>query len=370
MKAIALKPGTKDVALTDIEEPVITGPRQVKIRVLQVGICGTDREQVEGGRSDAPLGKDRLVIGHEMFGVVVETGKEVEGIRVGEHGLFSVRRGCGRCEACMHERSDMCFTGDYTERGIKAADGFQSEYVVDEQKYFIPVPEEIMSIGVLGEPMSVAAKAIDEAVKIQSARLGEFTNTDNWLQGKTALVAGIGAIGLLAAIALRLKGAEVIGLDVVEENTLRPQLLKAIGGRYVDGRNVPVMDFDDKVGEVDLVFEAAGVAELQVNLIDVLAVNAVYVATGIPSGNRPATVAASDLMKQLVLKNQLVVGSVNASIEHFRMGIGYLREGNNKWPGVLQQLITRRVAYQNFGESIHNHGAGDIKVVVEWAPEK
>ena len=367
MKAITLKPGTKEVTLTGIEEPMITRDDQIKMKVLQVGICGTDREQVEGGRSDAPPGKDRLVIGHEMFGQVTEVGKAVTDVHPGDHGIFSVRRGCGHCEACRRDRSDMCFTGDYTERGIKAADGFQSEFVVDAQKYFIPVPEGISPIGVLGEPMSVAAKAIDEAVKIQRARLGDFTDAQEWLKGKKALVAGIGAIGLLAALVLRLQGVEVTGMDVVDEDTLRPQILKKLGGHYVDGRQVQVLDLDDKIGEVDLVFEAAGIAELQISLVDTLAYNGVYVATGIPSGSRPVTVAAADLMKQLVLKNQVVLGSVNAGIEHFRMGIGYLQQADNKWPGLVQQLITRVVTVENFGDSIHTHNAGDIKVVVEWS---
>lgn len=365
MKAIALTPGTKKVALIETDEPQISAADEIKMEVLRVGICGTDREQVEGGRSDAPPGLDRLVIGHEMFGRVIAIGEQVQDVQPGDYGIFSVRRGCGKCPACESGRSDMCFTGDYTERGIKAADGFQSEFVVDRRDYFIPVPSAILGLGVLGEPMSVAAKAIDEAVSVQHARLGDFLSGD-WMKGRRALVAGIGAIGLLAAVVLRLKGMEVIGMDVVDEDTLRPSLLKELGGRYVDGRKVAAMDFDDKIGEVDFIFEAAGIGELQISLLDALAINGVYVATGIPSGNRPATVAAGELMKQVVLKNQVMIGSVNASISHFAEGVTYLMEASGKWPGVLEKMITRQVPAAEFETSIHSHDVNDIKVVVEW----
>src|SRR4051812_11176544 len=119
MKAIALKPGTTEVALIDMEEPQISADDEVKMKILQVGICGTDREEAAGGRADAPEGKTQLVLGHEMLGQVVETGSAVTQIKKGDYGVFMVRRGCGACKACLHDRSDMCYTGRYKERGIK-----------------------------------------------------------------------------------------------------------------------------------------------------------------------------------------------------------------------------------------------------------
>ncbi|HET9825082.1 MAG TPA: alcohol dehydrogenase catalytic domain-containing protein, partial [Chitinophagaceae bacterium] len=143
MKAISLKPHSTDVALMDVREPQIEAADEIKVQVLEVGICGTDREEVAGGRADAPLGKQRLIIGHEMFGKVVEIGKTVNKVNVGDYGAFMVRRGCGQCPACKANRSDMCYTGQYTERGIKQADGYQAQFVVDQEKYFVKVPEEV-----------------------------------------------------------------------------------------------------------------------------------------------------------------------------------------------------------------------------------
>ena len=366
MKAITLVPGTTTVSLQDVPEPVISAPDEIKLRTLQVGICGTDREQVAGGRADAPAGKQKLVIGHEMFGQVVEIGEKVRSVRPGNYAMFTVRRGCGECPACLNNRSDMCYTGKYTERGIKGADGFQAEYVVDKEQYVIKIPDAIQEIGVLTEPMSVAAKAIDEAIAIQAARLSGFDRTENWLQGKKALVAGIGPIGLMAAFALRLQGTDVIGMDIVDENSLRPTILKMIGGTYSDGRKVRLEDYDEVYGQFDFVFEATGIAGLQIQLIDTLGINGIYVATGIPAGERPLTLPVGSLMQQLVLKNQVVVGSVNAGVHHYKMAVQYLEETKARWPQAIERIITERVHFTKFDTAMHTQNENEIKVVVDW----
>lgn len=366
MKAVSLVPHTTNVSLTDISEPAIVSPSDIKIKVLQVGVCGTDREEVNGGRADAPAGKKELVLGHEMFGQVVDAGSAVHSVRRGDYGLFTVRRGCNECPACLNNRSDLCYSGKYTERGIKGADGFQAEYVTDHEKYFVKVPAVIKNIGVLTEPMSVAAKAIDEALIIQRARLKEIFTEANWLKGKKALVAGLGPIGLMTAFALKLKGALVTGLDIVSENALRVQILKNLGGQYIDGRVIETNNIDEVSGEFDFVFEATGIALLQIQLIDTLAVNGIYVATGIPAGQRPLTIMAADLMQQVVLKNQVLLGSVNASVEHYNMAVAYLQESQLYWPGLIEKVITARLPYTQYRDAILSQSKDDIKVVVEW----
>ena len=369
MKAISLVPGTSNISLKDVTEPVIQHSDEIKMKVLQVGICGTDRDEATGGRATAPTGKSELIIGHEMFGRVVAVGSDVKSVQVGEYGIFTVRRGCGKCIACANNRSDMCFTGDYTERGIKGVDGFQSEFVVDKDQYFIKIPDEIKDLGVLTEPMSIAAKAIDEALIIQQARFKNFGSSENWLHGKKALVAGIGSIGLLAAFALRLRGAIVYGLDIVDESSLRPQLLKEIGGKYINGNEVDVTNLDDKLGQVDFIFEAAGIGKLQIQLIDALGINGIYVATGIPEGTRPVTVDGADLMRQLVLKNQVILGSVNASIDDYESAVTDLKGCKERWPEAIGQLITERISYTDFLQALHDHRNDEIKVVIEWTQQ-
>ena len=366
MKSIAIIPGSTNLGIKEIKEPFINSPDEIKLKVLQVGICGTDREMAEGGRADAPKGRKELIIGHEMFGQVVETGTMVNSVKPGDYGVFTVRRGCNECKACKNNRSDMCYSGKYTERGIKGADGFQAEYVVDTAQYFIKVPAAIKELGVLTEPMSVAAKAIDEAIMLQQARLKEFDLNESWLKGKKALVAGIGAIGLMAAFALRLKGAEVTGVDIVDKDSLRARILQEIGGRYVDGRVLNIVNVDEECGEFDFVFEATGIAMLQIELIDTLATNGIYVATGIPAGKRPMTIDAAHVLQQLVLKNQIILGSVNASVDHYRMAVDYMEESSTKWPGVIKQTITESVPFKDIGKAFDSHHANEIKIVIDW----
>src|SRR6202050_4554993 len=239
MKAIAIVPGTPGSRIVDRTEPSVTAPDEIKVKIIRVGICGTDREEVSGGRADAPEGQKELVIGHEMFGQGVSVGSSVTRVKPGDYAVFTVRRGCGECACCLMNRSDMCQTGKYRERGIRGLDGYQTEFVVEQQQYIVRVPAELEALGVLMEPLSVVEKAIDEALRVQTVRCPDYATIPDWFHGRRCLVAGLGPVGLLAAMALRLRGGEVYGLDVVDSNTPPPQRLSAIGGRPMAGREVP-----------------------------------------------------------------------------------------------------------------------------------
>jgi threonine dehydrogenase-like Zn-dependent dehydrogenase len=367
MKAIAIVPGTTTVRLVDRPEPSITAPDEVKVRIVRVGICGTDREEAAGGRATAPQGQKELVIGHEMFGRVVDVGQAVTRVKKGDYAVFTVRRGCGQCLPCAMNRPDMCRTGDYRERGIDGLDGYQAEYVVDSEQYIVRVPPELEAIGVLSEPLSVAEKAIDEAVRLQAARLPDAPARPDWLNGRRCLLAGLGPIGLLAALALRLRGADVYGLDIVDAGTARPQWLASIGGQYVDGRQVPADKVDDALGPMDLILESTGVASLEFNLLDALATDGVYVLTGIPGGDRPLEIPGAELIRQLVLDNQVMVGSVNAARGHFQMAVDDLAHGRLAWGDRVAQLITHRHPYTDLETALSQHPADEIKAVIEWA---
>ncbi len=367
MKAIALVPGTTDLRLVDRPEPRIQKPEEIKVQVLQVGICGTDREEASGGRADAPPGGDELIIGHEMLGRVAETGSAVQSFRVGDLAVFSVRRGCSHCPSCAANRSDMCYTGDYTERGIKGADGYQAEFVVDQEIYAVKIPPEMGSVGVLTEPMSIVEKAIDEGARIQAARLPEVKDPSGWLKGKRVLVAGIGPIGLLAAIVLRLRGAEVVGLGRQDADTARPSLLAQIGAGYADDRKIRPESWEDHFGQIDMIVEATGAAHLEFDLLSVLGINGVYVLTGIPGGDRPLQISGAELMRRLVLRNQVMVGSVNAAPRHFQMAVEDMGKAQKNWGEEIQKIITDRFPYTEFDQALHSHPPEEIKAVLEWS---
>lgn len=366
MKAISIIPGTKSLNLVDCTEPSLSSSYDVKVKVLKVGICGTDREEVAGGRSLAPPGKKDLVIGHEMFGQVVETGDAVTRVKQGDYAVFTVRRGCGRCLPCKINRPDMCRTGGYHERGIWGMDGYQTESVVDKEQYIIRVPPELVDIGVLTEPLSIAEKAIDEVFRLQCARLPDAPAELDWFSGRRCLVAGLGPVGLLAAMALRLRGAEVYGTDIVDAGTSRPKWLEGIGGKYIDGRSVTPQLVAEKIGSVSVIFEATGVASLEFNLLDALELNGAYVLTGIPGGSRPLQIQGAELIRRLVLGNQLMVGSVNASRDHFQMAVKDLFSARLLWGDHISRLITHRYPHDEFKSAFAHHESDEIKAVVEW----
>jgi glucose 1-dehydrogenase len=366
MKAIAIIPGTSGARMVERPEPSIAAPDDVKVQIIRVGICGTDREELSGGRADAPEGQKELVIGHEMFGQVVSIGSSVTRVKVGDYAVFTVRRGCDECAPCRMERSDMCQTGKYRERGIKGLDGYQTEFAIDKEQYIIRVPDALKSVGVLMEPLSIVEKAIDEVLRIQIVRDPEAATTPDWLFGRRCLVAGLGPVGLLAAMVLQLRGGDVYGLDVVDAASARPSWLSGIGGHYVDGRQVPADQVEKKIGAMDLILDATGIPALEFNILDALALNGAYVLTGIPGGDRPLQIPGAALVRQLVLDNQIMLGSVNAARGHFQMGASELGQAHLRWGAHLDQLITERYTPGQFAGSVDHLEADSIKQVVEW----
>ena len=366
MKAITLTPHTTTVQIKDWPEPTIQNPDEIKVQVLSVGICGTDREEVSGGRADAPTGEKELIIGHEMLSKVVEVGTKVTTFKPGDLAVITVRRECPSCPACAIARSDMCLTGNYTERGIKGRHGFQAQYVVDKVQYAIPVAPNIQKIAVLAEPMSVVQKAIDEATTIQRARLPYLQNKAQWLEGKCTIVAGLGPIGILAALALRLRGANVVGIDIVDETSPRVKILRAIGGTYFNAKTEKPETIGQKHPYIDVIFDGAGIAQLDFDLWNLLGINGVFVLTGVPGAQRLINVDGAALMRSLVLKNQVIVGSVNESLQHFKNGLDDLVAAAKKWPGVVDQIITQRYNYKDFAKAFGKHTQDEIKVIIDW----
>jgi threonine dehydrogenase-like Zn-dependent dehydrogenase len=367
MKSISIIPGTTTITLVDQPEPEVVSPDDIKVHVLQVGICGTDREEVAGGRALAMAGQNSLVIGHEMFSRVVQVGSSVKRVKPGDYAVFTVRRGCGECLPCAMNRSDMCRSGKYHERGIWGLNGYQSAFVVDKEQYVVQVPPELAAVGVLCEPLSVAEKAIDEAIRLQTARLPDSLSTPDWLKDRPCLVAGIGPIGLLAALALRLRGAEVYGLDIVDQGTPRVRWLESIGGQYIDGRQVNPENMTKVVPAMDLILDATGVPSLELNLLDVLNQDGIYTLTGIPGGNRPIEIQGSEIIRRMVLDNQVMFGSVNASRDHFQMAVNDLEMAQFKYGNLVQSLITHRFSYLDFASAFAHHADDEIKAVIDWS---
>lgn len=368
MRAIAFSKEKGGLLIVERPEPSVTADDDVKLRIISVGVCGTDRERIAVRDIKPPEGRRELVIGHENFGQVVEVGKTVTRVRPGDYAAFAIRRGCGECLPCGMGRADMCRTGKYRDRGLSGIDGFQTEFAVDKEEYVIKAPEALREIGVFLEPLSVVEKAIDEVIRVQTARLPDADATPGWLAGKRALVAGLGSIGLLAALALRLRGAEVYGLDVVEPDSARAKWLEAIGGRYIDGRKVAPEKVGEAIGPVDVIVEAAGTPSLAFNILDALGRDGAYVMTGLPEGEGAVKVHGAELMRDLVKNNQIVFGTVSSAPAHYRMAVADLERAETEWPGHVSRLITDRyVLDTDVNAAFLEHPEDEIKAVFEWA---
>jgi threonine dehydrogenase-like Zn-dependent dehydrogenase len=301
-----------------------------------------------------------------MFGQVVGLGSSVTRVKMGDFAVFTVRRGCGACPPCLMGRADMCETGKYKERGIHGLDGYQTEFVVDQEQYVVRVPSELEAVGVLIEPLSVVEKAIDEALRLQTVRCPEAAIAPDWIVGRRCLVAGLGPVGLLASMVLQLRGAEVYGMDVVDSTSARPKWLNVIGGHYMDGRQVPPSQIQKQIAPMDLILDASGIAALEFNLLDALARNGVYVIAGIPGGDHPLQIAGAELIRQMVLDNQVMLGSVNAARGHFQMAVDDLSHAQLRWGVHIAALITNRYPFTQFAESVSQHPPNVIKEVIEW----
>jgi threonine dehydrogenase-like Zn-dependent dehydrogenase len=348
MRAITVEPHRADsTQLEDVDDP---DPRMgsVLCEAVAVGVCGTDIEITTGAYGWAPPGKTRLVLGHESLGRVVDPGP-ASGFAKGDLVVGIVRRPDPvPCPSCAVGEWDMCRNGQYTERGIKAVDGYMSERWRIEPEYAVRVAPELGTLGVLLEPTTVVAKAWEVA---WAAGMRAF-----W-EPSTALITGAGPIGLLAALLGVQRGLDVHVLDRAETGP-KPELVKALGATYHTGAA------GDVGFEPDIVIEATGVPQLVVETIDVLASGGVVCLTGIGSGVGTLEARSGDpLANEIVLQNKIIAGSVNANRRHYYKAAGALARADHDWLG---RLITRRVPVDHFADALARQ-PDDIKAVIDFA---
>ncbi|MFQ6050913.1 MAG: glucose 1-dehydrogenase [Candidatus Hydrothermarchaeota archaeon] len=352
MKAIAVNPLKKNsLRLIDVPEPDI-GENEVLLKVLCVGIDGTDREISEGFYGKAPDGYDYLIIGHECLALVEEVGSKVKDFKRGDLVVPTVRRPCPeRCINCRNQESDMCLTGNYLEHGIHGLHGFASEFTVSDADYLVKIPEEIKDFAVLLEPLSIAEKAIYQSFKIQERMI--------WNPRRTAVL-GIGPLGLLLVFILRLKGIETYVLGRSPRESLRANLANKVGAIYIDTRETSKSD----IGNFDLVFEATGSVSFALERLDLLNPNSVFCILGIYRELKECK-DFGNLLTEIVLKNKLIFGSVNANRRYFETGIDHMLDIKERWGNLLKELITREVKPENYAEALKKYPE-DIKTVIRF----
>lgn len=344
MKAVAVFPNSRELRIIEHEEPRITRPTEVKLRILEVGICGTDREISSFAYGTPPPGCDYLIIGHESLGEVIEVGSQVSTLKEGDLVVTMVRRPCphAECRPCRTGHQDFCVTEDYTERGIKGRHGFMAEYVVDDAEYMCLVPPEMREIAVLVEPTSIAAKALFQTAAILR-RLAWFDPSELGTVGPRpyrAVVLGAGAVGLLGAMALRNIGFETYVYDHTPAPNPKSQVVESFGATYVSEQDLSA--FAHLLGQVELVYEATGASQLAFRAMRVLGHNSIFIFTGIPALGATSHVDTDAIMRNAVLKNQVIFGTVNAGKDGFEAAVRALDSAMHRWPAAVRSIITSR----------------------------
>ena len=346
MKAVTVTPGTAgSVRLEDVPEPD-AALGSVLVETLATGICGTDTEIASGSYGWPPPGRDRLILGHESLGRVVDPGPS--GFKVGEHVVGIVRRpDPAPCPNCAVGEWDMCSNGGYTERGIKQVDGFMAERWRIEPDYAVRVDKDLGNLGVLLEPATVVAKAWEH--------IGAIGRRTFW-DPDTVLVIGAGPIGLLAALIGVQQGGDVHVLDRVAEGP-KPALVKQLGATYHTGA------ITDLGLRPDIVVECTGVAGLIRQAMETISPGGIIALTGVGPAVVPDTASLTGLATDVVLKNIVVFGSVNANRRHYYRAAKVLAAADRSW---LEQLVTRRVRPDQAQQALQR-APDDIKVVMEFA---
>ncbi len=346
MKAITVEPLKAGSArLEEVPEPDLR-EGSVLVEAIAVGVCGTDVEIAEGKYGWAPPGHDRLILGHESLGRVIDPGL-ARGLKAGDLVVGIVRRPDGvPCPACAVGEWDMCRNGQYTERGIKEIHGYMSERWRIEPEYAIKVDPSLGLLGVLLEPMTVISKALEQVV---------FIGQRSFWEPKTILVTGAGPIGLLAACGARLFGKDVHVLDRAESGP-KPELVRALGATYHTGSvlDVPV--------EPDAIIECTGVGSVIADSIQKIGSGGTVCLTGVGGGGLSGY-AVADTAAKVVLKNNVLVGSVNANKRHWYKASQALAQADRAW---LSRLITRREKPEDCGKAL-DRKPDDIKVVIQFS---
>ncbi len=346
MRAITVEPKKSGSARwEEVQEP--DGQGSVLVETIAVGVCGTDVEIIEGKYGWAPPGKTRLILGHESLGRVLEPDSAGR-LQKGDLVVGIVRRPDPvPCPNCAVGEWDMCRNGQYTERGIKQIDGFMSERWRIESEYAMKVDSSLGLLGVLLEPTTVVTKAWEQVDTIGRRAFWE---------PRTVLVTGAGPIGLLAAMLGVQRGLDVHVLDRVDSG-LKPDLVRALGATYHAG-SIASVGF-----QPDIIIECTGAGPVISDSLQEVAAGGIICLTGIGSGGRSNGATTADIAAGAVLKNNVVVGSVNANKRHWYKAGEALARADRSW---LERLITRRERPENFASAVQRRD-DDIKVVVQFS---
>jgi glucose 1-dehydrogenase len=351
MKAVAVWPARREISVVDHPQPELDSPTAARVRVLEVGVCGTDAEICSFHFGTPPRGSEYLIVGHEALGVVEEVGSGVSRFRPGDLVVPSVRRPCPDldCAACRSGNQDFCLTGTFTERGLTGAHGFLCEQIVEDERYLYPVPPELRQVGVLTEPLTIAEKGLRQYAAVQRRLPWKRDSEDAELfEGVNAVVLGAGPIGLLGCMALLARGCTVWIFSREPAGSGRATLAESLGATYASSSDGSFAELAGQIGRVDLVYEAAGSSRLAFDVLPHVARNGATILVGAPADQGTIPLRGDALLNRIVVSNHAIIGTVNAHESDFRAAIRDLRHFRERWPEALASLITGSYPMEHF----------------------
>ncbi|HRC42703.1 MAG TPA: glucose 1-dehydrogenase [Nitrospira sp.] len=367
MKAVAVIPGqANSIHLAELPKPSVhevPNGRGVLVRVLRVGVDGTDKEINAAEYGQAPPGYDFLVIGHECFGRVIEVGPKVTELVPGDYVVPTVRRPGGSFYDQIGQY-DMTLEDTYYERGINLRHGYLTEMFVDDPEFLVKIPTGLKDVAVLLEPTSIIEKGIIQAYEAQR-------RFKIWRPRKAAVL-GAGTVGLLAALSLKMRGFDVTSFGKQSGPSRNLDLLAQLGVRYISTNDLSIREAAKRYGPFDLMFEATGYSPVVFEAMECLGKNGVLVLASVTGGDREHPIPADKINLDFVLGNKLVVGTVNANREYFEAGVYDFARAQLEFPGWLPQLLTHPVTglenYQEMMATLTRERSA-IKVFVNVAYE-
>jgi threonine dehydrogenase-like Zn-dependent dehydrogenase len=341
MRAVTLEPRKRgSLKLEEIPEPG-RSEGSLLVRTRAIGVCGTDRELIGGRYGEAPAGRQRLVLGHESLGRVVDAPPQ-SGFAIGDSVVGIVRHPDPvPCANCAIGEWDMCTNGRYTERGIKGADGFCCELFRVAPEFAVAVKPALDLAAVLLEPASVLAKAWEHIDHIARRAL--------W-QPRRLLVTGAGPVGLMAALFGVQRGFEIHVQDH-NESGIKPTLVRALGATY---------HVTNSEKHFDVIIECTGAPAMIKQVLDAQTPNRIVCLAGLSATKSDIGVDVAAFNQSMVLGNGVVFGTVNANRRHYEAAAAALARAERSW---LDRVIARKVSLKKWQEAYEKR-AGDVKTVM------
>lgn len=353
MKAITVNPKKSGSVKVDEVPLPKHKANEVLVKVLRVGIDGTDKDIIQAKYGQTPKDEPKLIIGHEALGVVERVPQKVRSLKKGDYVVPMVRRP-DNCINCKNDEQDMCLTGKYTERGISGAHGFLCEYFVEKEEYLIKIPKNIIDVAVLLEPFSVAEKAI---------RMAFFSKKRFLWKPRTALITGSGTLGLICALLLKLKGLEIIVADrnIDKQKT---NIFKKAKIKHVNTQKINLHDIPKKYSTtIDLFIDATGNSGVALHGVMITGQNSTSVLLSVTGGTSSIELCSDCFNNGLVLGNKTIIGCVNANKKDFKQGVKDMVNINKCWPHLLKGLLSEEFSITEIDKALTAMNT-NIKVVI------